>query len=105
MRLPPDALIEWRCHRCGALAGYVRSIDGRLALSWSSDGPEDRFNRPPTSRRGSRDFLIVTAELISEIEARGWFAVNCGRHEVGVPPEGFVPRPPRRRKVLTIPMR
>ena len=33
MKAPADALVVWRCGRCGGVCGYVRNLDGVPHLS------------------------------------------------------------------------
>lgn len=84
MKSPADALVEWRCS-CGDLVGFLRRIDGQLAITLR--GMTDYGG----SLRWEPDRPYSTGSTMSS---------TCGRHWVQIAPEGQEPRGRARRVVI-----
>lgn len=97
MKVPSDAIVEWRCTECKKPYGYVRVIAGRLHLA----------TMRATSDGGKRWQLEEWEPDARDREqlAGGGMTVSCGRHYSTVSAADIRGKGVNRRKVMLKPER
>ena len=90
MKIPDDAVVEWRCTSCGKLYGYARHIDGEIAYTTITE----RLDEGPR-------LAEVTDRRLSWASRQHGIRVGDGRHWATARPDDFTPRFGRRVVPLT----
>lgn len=99
MKLPKDALIEWRCS-CGGLCGYVRRWNGRLTyVARHRDQRREVGHDDPVWGDGD-EFRDMPVDASTRQIAQDGLIVSCGSHFGKVFRADFVPDKLKRRKVI-----
>lgn len=101
MKLPKDAVVEWRC-RCGGLCGYVRVVDDKITWTHRARGIDRGWgSRPPRGAGGEALQDVEVTEQFRRMVLRSTgLTVSCGRHLGQVYEDDFLPGKGRRRRVV-----
>lgn len=105
MKMPADALVEWRC-TCGKLYGFVRKRSGRYVFTAGRRTPNFVAYRPTETE--DREFRVTADEPFPEgftqaSPGTAFLEVWCGRHLGHIPTDGWQPQGVHRRKVMIPP--
>jgi len=104
MKVPADALIEWRCLGCSKPFGYVRKVRGVITFS-TLELSFDEGGRFVLRERALTRELLESATPPSRASAHpdDGLVVCCGRHYGLVTGDDLKPSGIRKRKVMVKP--
>lgn len=96
MKVPPDALVEWRCLKCAKPFGYLRIVNGVVCVTTMREKLDAGPDGGP--------LLALEEDLpLSELMTDAGIPVCCGRHRGWVTLGQTRPSGVRKRKVMIEP--